>query len=266
MTMFAGLQRITRRIVVRWTIWFAIAGLTSAAVAGDPIIPNSFSPGEPALAAEVNENFSSAANAITDNQSSISDLEVMLGGLMTRVQQLEDSPGLEVETHYATDLMFLLANGNLTVPFVQGNQSPVGTVGTGPGWHPIPSLTDVTFTVDEDNTIVLFQSKGRGSLPTFNGFARFEIALEVNDAIPPRGAIEELVIVTDDNISGGDAHWNLLHPVTLNAGQHTFSILIRTQFGQNQATISLDGRSVGTDEVSLEPFPGLIKATLMKIQ
>lgn len=50
--------------------------LTSTAIAGNVTIPNTFSSGTKAVAAEVNDNFTAVKNAVDDNQSQIDNLTV----------------------------------------------------------------------------------------------------------------------------------------------------------------------------------------------
>ncbi|GGX73473.1 hypothetical protein [Saccharospirillum salsuginis] len=224
--------------------------------------PNSFTSGTPAVAAEVNENFTAAEEAINDNDSRLTTVETTLTDVLSRLETLESkSPALTVDTYFATDLVFLLANGSLTIPAgVDGNQSEPGSAGTGREWHALPGLTAVSFTVEDDGTLILLQAEGEAYYPYWSSFAGMEAGILVNGEGPAPGAQEGLTIVTDDTTSAGRDKWHILHPVELDAGEHTFSVVVRVPYSGNEGdgSIGLDGRSTGD-------HPGKIKATVFTI-
>jgi len=246
--------------------------------AAELIVTNEFSRGTPAVAAEVNQNFDDVEAAVNDNNTRINSMEtdvltnstdigvlqIALEELTTRVENLESAPepasGVSVHSFFATDLVFLLNSGVLWVPEVEGNRTPSGNIGSGRDWHPLPGLTDVSFDVAENATTVIFNAKGHAAYPYFSAYAYMEVAILVDGSGPENGAKEELAIVTDDNQSYGSAAWNILFTKTLDAGVHSFSVVVRDPFGQNQesGSISIDGRSG-------EGYDGLVKTTLIQI-
>ncbi len=246
--------------------------------AAELTVTNEFSSGTPAVAAEVNQNFNDVEAAVNDNDTRINAVETdvlnnatdigvlqsALDALTTRVENLESAPepatGVSVQSYFATDLVFLSNSGALSIPDVEGNQTPSGNVGTGREWHPLPGLTNVSFEVAEDGTTVIFNAKGGAYYPYFAAYAYMEVAILVNDAGPENGAKEKLSIVTDDNQSYGSAAWNILFPKTLDAGTHSFSVVVREPFGQNQ-----ENGSIGIDGRSGEGYDGLVKTTLIHI-
>lgn len=227
--------------------------LASPLHAGDLTIPNEFTAGTPAVAAEVNANFDAVEVAVDDNDLRINDL-------LARVEALEaqaSEPALSVETFFATDLMFMQMSGDLTVPVVTGNQTPAGTIGSGVDWHPLPALTDVPFTVDEDDTTVIIETHGEAYLTDFNAWSRLNVAIRIDGQVPENGAIESLRMVSDDNLSSGGATWGIAHATILSAGEHTFTVLVKGS-AQNQSDLTLEGRS-GTG------YEGRIKARVMQV-
>ncbi|MGB3626223.1 MAG: hypothetical protein WA989_10350, partial [Henriciella sp.] len=198
--------------------------------------------------------------AASVNSSRLDTLEATVADLAAQVAGISGGSSVSIDTFYATDLTFLLTNGDLNVPVVDGNVTPPGSVGTGHDWHPYPGLTNVSFNVEEDDTVVLFQSIGRVAVLQFNAFASIEFALRVDGVIPERGATGRLTIVTDDTVSSGSQYWNLLHATTLASGQHTFTVMVRVLDGSaNEASMTLDGRSG-------PGYDGKIKAVLMKVR
>lgn len=238
------------------------AALFLTAHASELDVPNSFTSGTPAIAAEVNENFTAAEEAINDNDSRLTTVETTLTDVLSRLETLESKgPALTVDTYFATDLVFLLANGNLTIPAgVDGNQSEPGNAGTGREWHPLPGLTAVSVSVEKDGTLILLQAEGEAYYPYWSSYAGMEAGILVNGEGPAPGALEGLTIVTDDTTSAGVDKWHILHPVELDAGEHTFSVVVRVPYAGNEGdgSISLDGRSTGD-------YPGKIKATVFTI-
>lgn len=238
-----------------------LSAVSVTAVSAELSIPHEFSSGTPAVAAEVNENFSATETAVNDIEGRLITLEAGLAGLMTQVGALEETgPALTVESHFATDLVFLNIEGDLSIPTgVDGNPSEPGIIGTGREWHALPGLSAVSFNVETDETVVLIQAEGEAYLPYWNYFSYFEVGVLVDGAGPALGASEGVTIVTDDNISSGRAKWHILHPALLSAGEHTFSVVVRVPHSGNEpGSIVLDGRSTGI-------HPGRIKATLLKI-
>lgn len=219
--------------------------------AGDVAIPNEFSAGTPAVAAEVNDNFAAVEGAVNDNDARIDDL-------VARVEALEAQPALTVDTYYATDLVFLRADGDLVVAAIAGNQSPPGTIGTGIDWHALPGLSEVAFTVEEDDTVVVFQTNGEAYMGEWNAYGGLSVALRINGVIPEQGAMQHYRPVTDDNLAGGGTAWYLLHAATLPAGEHTFSVMVKVLSSQNQSSFTIEGRS-GSG------YEGLVKTTVMQV-
>lgn len=210
--------------------------------ASEVSIPNEFVGGQPALASEVNQNFAATAGAINDNNTRLNTLETALDELATRVNDLESTPALTMETYYATDLLFLQENGDLRVPVIEGNQSAPGVVGEGIDWHPVPALTEVVFNVEEDGTVVIFQTTGEMNLSSWNVYARGSVALAIDGVMPENGAKQNLRMVSDDNVSSGGQSWNLLHVQELNAGMHTFTLFLMGG-SSNEGSITIEGRS-----------------------
>jgi hypothetical protein len=95
---FERLRTLASRCSVG-AISLAAAVLSSGAFAGELAVPNVFSAGDPAVAAEVNENFSATAAAVNDNdarvetlETKVSALETALAALTTRTETLEAKP------------------------------------------------------------------------------------------------------------------------------------------------------------------------------
>lgn len=226
---------------VRWmAIGFAMLPLLS--LASEVTVPNTFVAGTKAVADEVNANFSATETAINDNHDRISALE-------TAVEELQTSPGLVVDTFYFADLLYILSNGDLVVADPAGSE----TVGAGVDWHPVPGLTDVSFNVENDETVVIFQSVGEMLLSSFDVYNQANIALEIDGVIPDKGARQTLRLVSDETTSSGGQSWHLLHAQTLNAGMHTFTVLLKGH-QQNDSTVTIDERD------------GRSKVVLMQIQ
>lgn len=68
MMYLASLRTMATRSSFAATL-LAAAMLSSGAVAGELAVPNVFTAGDPAVAAEVNENFSATATAVDDNDA-----------------------------------------------------------------------------------------------------------------------------------------------------------------------------------------------------
>lgn len=95
MMYLASLRTMATRSSFAATL-LAAAMLSSGAVAGELAVPNVFTAGDPAVAAEVNENFSATATAVDDNdariealEAKVSALEAALGALTTRTDTNE---------------------------------------------------------------------------------------------------------------------------------------------------------------------------------
>lgn len=253
------------------------------ATASELTIPNSFTAGTPARASEVNQNFDATATAvndndsrittlsgnlettnatITDNISRIAALEAALTALTQRVDELESSQQnvmFSSDTHYATDLVFLSnnADGSFIISDASGNQSEVSVVATNYEYHPMPGLDTVSFNVAEDDTTVIIETSGEAYLSQWNAYSSLSVAIQIDGIIPTLGAQKTLRMVTDDNISSGGGSWTVRYPVQLDAGDHTFSVMLKAH-NQNQSSVGVDGRSI-------EGHNGRIKATVMQV-
>lgn len=249
-----------------------LSAVTANAWSAEVDIPNVFIAGDTAVAADVNENFTVIETAVDDNslrldtlefndaetRSDLSSLQATLAELTSRLDVLEAQPALLVDTYFATDLVFLLSNGNLIVADIEGNTTAPGVIGSGFEWHALPGLTEVAFTVEKDDTVVVFQANGGAFVGQWNAYASFQTAIRLNGAIPGQGAIQSNRVVTDDNISSGGANWHVLYTAVLPAGEHRFSVMVRVVGAGNEASFTMDGRS-GTG------YDGRIKTTVMQV-
>lgn len=227
--------------------------------AAELIIPNDFVAGTAAVADEVNANSTATENAVNDNNNRIGQLETALTGLTTRLDQLEQSIAgfnASAQTFYATDLVFLINDTNGTLrATAPGDPGAYLTVETNYEYYPFPGLDTVSFQVENDNTTVIFQASGQAYVPVWNAFSSMEVALRIDGSVPALGAMERLRMVTDDNISSGGQNWNIQYPMQLNAGTHTFSVLVKAG-SRNQGEIGLDGRTGGRIKVNVLQLKG----------
>ncbi|WP_144395421.1 hypothetical protein [Pleionea sediminis] len=232
--------------------------MSLSSTASELTIPNTFQSGEKALASEVNDNFTATATAVNDNDARIVALEAAVSALTQRVETLESSFVSSAE-YFGTDLFFLQndANGTLLIPVVEGNQSSSSSIQTNYEYAAVPGLDTVSFDVADDNTTVIIQASGEAYLNTFSAYSSLSVAIEINGEIPDLGAQQTHRMVSDDNLSGGGAVWDIRVPVQLDAGTHTFSVLVKGT-NQNQSQIVIDGRS-------LEGYDGRVKTSILQI-
>ncbi len=230
-------------------------------------IPNTFSSGDPALASEVNDNFSSVSSAVNDNYDRIVALEAAVAALATDVDTLEaSSPSVvNFSTHYATDLIFLTTAGQFIIPFTgEESQQSVPTADdavvleTGFEFNALPGLDSISFEVAQDNTMVLLRSSGIAYNSEFSARSFVEIGLAINGEIPEIGATDSLSIIGDDNLSGDRRSWEVFYTVLLNSGTHSFSVLAKGN-EQSQASVGIDGRSIAG-------APGRVKVDIIQIK
>jgi len=234
------------------------------AYASELTIPNTFSAGTPAVAADVNANFNAAKNAVDDNNTQIGDINTVITDLTQRIVQLEaDShQGVTIknERYYGTDMIFLNndVNGTFIIPITDDQQSPSEVTETFYLYRAFPGLDQVSFNVDADDTTVIFSTTGEVFVGQFKAWAALDVTLRVDGVIPVLGAEERIRIVTDDDITSGSQHWKITLPMQLNQGAHTFSVMIKAH-PQNQSSITIDGRSINGR-------PGRVSATVMQIK
>lgn len=241
--------------------------LPSFSFASEVTIPNTFSSGDPALASEVNENFTSVADGINDNYERVVALESAVAALTTRVESLEAaSPSVvNFSTHYGTDLIFVTSDGRFIVPYTgEETQQSVPTVDdavvldTGYEYNALPGLDSINFEVAQDNTMVLLRSSGVAYNSEFSARSLMDVGLSINGTIPEIGATDTLSIIGDDNLSGDVRSWEIFYTTLLNAGTHTISVMVKGN-AQSQANITIDGRSIGG-------APGRIKVDIIQIK
>ena len=108
------------RAINRLAIALVTCSATSLAVAGPVTTPNTFSSGSPAVAAEVNDNFSAIEAAVNDNDARIADLVGRIDALTAENQQLTSD--LADATEFIDDLRAVLSlqddnQGNPAVVF-----------------------------------------------------------------------------------------------------------------------------------------------------
>lgn len=75
----------------------------SAPHAGEVTIPNTFTADTPAVAAEVNANFTAVETAVDDNNSRVAALESLVTALQIRLEALETSQVMAVESYLTVD-------------------------------------------------------------------------------------------------------------------------------------------------------------------
>jgi hypothetical protein len=71
--------------------------------AGDVAIPNTFQSGTPAVAAEVNANFTAVETAVDDNDGRIAALEALVAALQSRLEALETSQVMALNPYLSVD-------------------------------------------------------------------------------------------------------------------------------------------------------------------
>ena len=81
------------------SIPFAYLALVAPAYAGQVTIPNTFAAGSPAVADEVNANFSAVATQINDNDTRVTTLEVSVGDLQVGQSEQEERIDNDALTH-----------------------------------------------------------------------------------------------------------------------------------------------------------------------
>lgn len=229
--------------------------------------PNVFNAGEPAYAADVNENFDGAASAINDNHSRLSNVESSLTEVMDRLNVLEDRmPGMVTyNTYYGTDLVFFRDDGIFIVPYTgePGQQSvptPEDAIlrNTAFEFNALPGLDSVSFEVEQDNTLVIFQTNGTAYNSAWYARTTLTVALSINGNQPEIGANERVTLIGDDTLAGDRRQWQINYATTLDAGTHTFSVLAQAS-SQNEANVSIDGRSTAG-------YNGRLKTSIFQIK
>ncbi len=232
---------------------------SNGAHAGELTVPNDFVAGTPAVAAEVNANFTAAEQAVNDNANRVVQLENAMTSLTARVDALETAMAgfhVSAQTYYGSDLIFLKndATGTLSA-FAPGGSAAYLMVPTNYEYYAIPTLDTISFQVDKDNTTVIFYVTGQAYITTFNALSKLDVALRVDGAVPVKGATEFLWMVSDDTISSGGQSWTIQYPVQLNAGTHTFSVLVKAS-SVNESSITIDGRTDGRVKVNILQLKG----------
>lgn len=250
---------MTIRILLLFSVF-----LTTASFATDLTIPHEFVSGEPALASEVNENFSATASAVSDNDARLDSLEAAVTALTTRVDDFEPSV-VGYSKHFATDLIFLRDDGVFVIPYTgEPGQQSVPTPGDAVvqdvnyEFSAIPGLDTVSFEVSNDNSLIIFQANGRAYNSQFSARTSVEVALYINGLKPETGASQRLSIIGDDTLSGDGHDWNIFYTTELDAGTHNFSVMVKA-FNQNEADVGIDGRST-------EGFEGRVKVDIIELK
>ena len=85
-----------RKVAIRCTLGALSLGTAvsaSGALASELTVPNEFTAGEPAVAAEVNDNFSETATAVNDNDARIAALEAQVAVLESAITALTSRTG-----------------------------------------------------------------------------------------------------------------------------------------------------------------------------
>jgi hypothetical protein len=75
----------------------------SSTHAGEVTIPNTFASDTPAVAAEVNANFTAVKTAVDDNNSRVAALEALVTALQSRLEALETSQVMALESYLTVD-------------------------------------------------------------------------------------------------------------------------------------------------------------------
>lgn len=75
----------------------------SSTHAGEVTIPNTFASDTPAVAAEVNANFTAVKTAVDDNDSRVAALEALVTALQSRLEALETSQVMALESYLTVD-------------------------------------------------------------------------------------------------------------------------------------------------------------------
>ncbi|MFB9068322.1 hypothetical protein [Pseudofulvimonas gallinarii] len=79
------------------------AVLSSPAVAGELTIPHTFVAGQPAVAAQVNQNFASVKTEVDAKDARIAALEVQVAALLVRLEAIENSNLMALEPHVSLE-------------------------------------------------------------------------------------------------------------------------------------------------------------------
>ena len=103
----------------------ALGTVATPAFAAPVTVPNNFSSGTPAVAAEVNDNFNAVKTSVDDNDSRIAALEATINALQNRLTAVEDNSVLELDGNlvYTVD-----ANGYGTAQFTGVNVQVINGV------------------------------------------------------------------------------------------------------------------------------------------
>lgn len=225
--------------------------------ASEVTVPNTFQAGTPAVADEVNANFSAVETAVNGNAADIGNLQTAVASLQavvaqhgTDIGQLQSdlaaansaiqqliaagSPVLESQSYYADGLFFLDSSGN----FIIANES---VNPTGFAYYPLPGLDPVTINIPDDGTTVLLQTQGEAYITSFGAWSQLFVGLSIDGAVPTLGAEVILRMVSDDTKSSGGAHWDILYPVVLDSGDHTISVEVHTA-STIESSITIDAQ------------------------
>lgn len=91
--------------VVKLVLFSTLILLTafSSTHAGEVAIPNTFASDTPAVAAQVNANFTAVKTAVDDNDSRVAALEALVTALQSRLEVLETSQVMALESYLAVD-------------------------------------------------------------------------------------------------------------------------------------------------------------------
>jgi hypothetical protein len=241
--------------VYRTVLTLSVLFTTLKIQASELEIQNVFTAGNPAVAEEVNQNFSDVSIAVNDNFARIENIQASLSGIIDRISELESvQPGIvEFTKHYATDLFFMRndAEGTFILPVAEDQQSESFIIQTDHEFYPVPGLDDISFNVASDDTVVIFQTTGEANAPSvWGGLSSLVVAIEINDIVPSLGAQQKIRMVSGSSLSGGLDGWNLSYPAVLDAGEYRLRVLVKTN-PQNQDSLTIDGRSVGNGKGSV---------------
>ena len=261
-------RSVTLRRLLFLASTFGCLAPTPVVLAGELVVPHAFVAGEPAVAGDVNENFAAVRDEVNDNHARLAVLENVIAGLSQRLAALEgQAPGVaSFETHFGTDLVFVGSAGRFIIPYTgEPGQQSVPTPGdavfrdTAFEFNALPGLQDVAFSVARDATLVILQTTGRAYNNAFQAASYLEVGISVDGQPPAMAATERIhILATHANRSGASMNWYVNYPVLLDAGEHTFSVMVKG-FANSQDNITIDGRSTFG-------HPGRVRATVLQIK